>query len=261
MSRKSRALITGATSGIGQAFAERFAREGFDLALTGRNSRQLEETAQRLRADGRIDVWTFAADLATPGASEELSEACRREGKPVDVLVNNAGFGVYGEFAQNDGQRELDMLQVNIVALTRLTRLFLPDMIARRQGHVLNVGSTASFCPVPFEAVYGATKAYVLSFSEALAEELRDTGVFVTVLCPGPTATRFAERAEAEESKLFQSPLMSPEEVASIGFRAMQRKQGVAICGVRNKALIHSLRLLPRITATRMCRRIMEKVE
>src|SRR5206468_12638550 len=178
---------------------------------------------------------------------------------PIEVLVNNAGFGLGGEFAETEVTRELEMIQVNIAALTHLTKLFLPAMIRRRSGRILNVASTAAFQPGPLMAVYYATKAYVLSFSEAIADELRDSGVTVTALCPGPTDTGFAVAARLESSRLFNmAKPMSSAAVARVGYEAMKRGKRVVIPGMRNKLLAQSIRVTPRRMVTTFVRKLQE---
>src|SRR5437868_585729 len=197
------ALVTGGSGGIGLEIGKALAQREFDLVLVARNRDALEAAAGQIEGKHAVRVHVFAADLRRREAPEAISDFLRNENIPIDVLVNNAGFGLGGEFAETEVQRELEMIQVNIAALTHLTKLFLPPMIKRRAGRVLNVASTAAFVPGPLMAVYYATKAYVLSFSEALAEELRDSGVTVTALCPGPTRTEFAASAQVTNSRLF----------------------------------------------------------
>ena len=201
----------------------------------------------------------IAADLTDPAAPQRIVDELRAKSIDVDVLINNAGIGLAGPFLETDLQKELEMIQLNVVALTHLTKLLLPGMVARHRGHVLNVASTAAFQPGPLMAVYYATKAYVLSFSEALADELRDTGVTVTALCPGPTATGFAAEAGMEESRLFKlSKPMPSEKVARYGIRAMERGKRVAIPGIANKLLTQSIRVSPRRLVTTIVRKLQE---
>src|SRR6266403_224316 len=197
------ALVTGASSGIGRELAKCFAADGCRLILVARKRNALNSLADELRKLHQTQSEVFTADLARPDAASRIFQHTEANGTKIDVLVNNAGFGAQGRFAELPVERQLEMLQVNITALTQLTRLFLPGMIARRRGGVLNVASTASFQPGPGMAVYYATKAYVLSFSEAVAEELRHSGVTVTALCPGPTRTDFAATADVGNSRLF----------------------------------------------------------
>jgi short-subunit dehydrogenase len=246
------ALVTGASSGIGLELARLLAGDGFDLVLVARDARRLAEVATELKRSHGIAVTVIPRDLSAPGAAEELFGEVQRQGIPVEILVNNAGFDVFGPFWETDAQQEMQMIQVNVVALTRLTKLFLPGMIERRSGRILNLGSTASFAPCPLHAVYGASKAYVLSFSHALAEELRDTGVTVTALCPGPTNTQFAPRAGMTQTKLFQSNVADAADVARTGYRAMMRGRSSVITGLANKLLVFSMRFGPREMVARI---------
>ncbi|HEX9128242.1 MAG TPA: SDR family oxidoreductase, partial [Gemmatimonadaceae bacterium] len=197
------ALVTGGSGGIGLEIAKVLARGGFDLVLVARKRDTLEAAAGQIEGKFDVRVQVFAADLRRTDAPQSIFDFLHNENIPIEVLVNNAGFGLGGEFADTKIQRELEMIQVNIAALTHLTKLFLPPMIKRKSGRLLNVASTAAFQPGPGMAVYYATKAYVLSFSEALAEELRHSGVTVTALCPGPTRTEFAATADVGNSRLF----------------------------------------------------------
>lgn len=256
------ALITGGSGGIGFEIAKVLARDGFDIVLVARKRDTLEAAAGQLEGkfEGRIQV--FAADLRMPDAPQAIFDFLYNENIPIEVLVNNAGFGLGGEFAETDLQRELDMIQVNIAALTQLTKLFLPTMIRRKSGRVMNVASTAAFQPGPLMAVYYASKAYVLSFSEALAEELRDTGVTVTALCPGPTATGFASTAQVTKSRLFSAfGTADPASVAEFGVAAMMHGRRVAIPGIKNKIIAQSNRFAPRDVVTRISRMIQESNE
>src|SRR2546428_5424528 len=201
------ALITGASGGIGYELALLFAKDGFDCILVARSQDKLEELAARLESEFRVRTLVLPKDLSKPSAVDEIHEEVTAASMPVDVLVNNAGFPVFGLFRESDLEAELEMLQVNVVALTALTKLLLKPMLARRDGRILNLGSTAAFAPGPLMTVYYASKAYVLSFSEALANELEGTGVSVTCLCPGATRTGFQKRAVMEDSRLVQGQI------------------------------------------------------
>src|SRR5438045_741754 len=224
-----RALVTGASVGIGRDLAIVLAENKHDLVITARNQQQLEALAGELRQKFDVKVDVLPQDLAKPQAAREVFDELEGRKIAIDLLINNAGFGGHGRFDREDRDEILGMLQVNIVALTELTRLFLPAMVDRKRGRVMNVASTAAFLPGPLMAVYYASKAYVLSFSEAVAAELKRTGVTVTALCPGPTITEFQKRAGIAESGLFQSGLtMDSMTVARIGYRAMMRGKRVA---------------------------------
>ncbi len=239
-------LITGASSGIGRELAKCFAADGCRVVLAARNTSALQSLAGELRRDHRIEALVLPADLALPDTPARLFSELQTAAVTVDVLVNNAGFGAHGSFAELPLARQLEMVQVNVTALTHLTGLFLPGMRERRRGGVLNVASTAAFQPGPGMAVYYATKAYVLSFSEAIAEELAGTGVRVTTLCPGPTATNFAAAANFQGSRFLTKGAMSAEAVARYGHRAFRRGAIVAIPGLRNRLMTFSVRLSPR---------------
>lgn len=240
------ALVTGASSGIGADLARELAKDGHDLVLTARSLAPMEALAAELERYGANSI-VIPADLSNPEARKELANAVEIRGLKIDVLVNNAGLGALGRFDLMDAGRITEMLQVNIIALTELTRLLLPGMIARRRGRIMLVASTASFQPGPRMAVYFATKAYVLSLGEALAYELRRTGVTVTTLCPGATATNFFKVAGARDIAL--KPAMNSAEVARLGYRALKTGRRVVITGVLNNILSIGGRLAPRSIA------------
>jgi short-subunit dehydrogenase len=254
------ALITGASGGIGLELAKVLARNGFDIALVARKRDTLEAAAGQLEGKFNVTAHVFAADLRLKEAPQAIFDFLRNENIPIDILVNNAGFGLGGEFAETDIHRELEMIQVNIAALTQLTKLFLPAMIKRKSGRILNVASTAAFQPGPLMSVYYATKAYVLSFSEALAEELRESGVTVTALCPGPTKTDFATTAQVGHSRLFTLfGVADAASVAEFGYQAMMQGKRVAIPGIRNKLVAEGHRFFPRLLVTKVARLAQEK--
>jgi len=254
-------LITGASGGIGYELAKLFARDHHNLVLVARSADKLAQVANELQPRG-VTVKTIALDLASPPAPKFLFDQLQREGIAVDILINNAGFGAFGEFAQMPEDEILGQISLNITALTELSRLFLPPMIARRSGRIMNVASTAAFQPGPLMAVYYATKAYVLSFSEALANELRGSGVTVTCFCPGATHTGFAKRAGTENSRLFkQIGAMSAEKVALDGYRAVMEGRTTAISGAHNWVVAQSTRFAPRRIVTAVSRWIADKAE
>jgi short-subunit dehydrogenase len=247
------ALITGASSGIGYELAKVLAREGHDLALVARSGDLLEALAETLRADYGVRAEVLVADLAEPGAPDEVCERLEAAGFRTDVLVNNAGFGSMGPFWEADAGSQLDMVQVNVTALVHLTRLILPGMVERSAGRIMNVASTAAFQPGPLMAVYFASKAFVLSFTEALDEELRGTGVSVTALCPGPVPTGFQKRAGMSKAPIGGRMVTGDAaEVARIGYQGMMKGRRIVIPGRINRVGSFLPRLLPRAVAPRI---------
>jgi len=240
------ALITGASSGIGLELAKLFAADGHDLVLVARRADLLEALARELRGRSGITVRVWPEDLADPAAPTRLFERARSEGVAIDMLVNNAGFGALGPFADLPGERQLAMIDLNIRALTDLCHLFLPAMRQRRQGRILNVASMAGFLPGPHMAVYYASKAYVLSFSEALSAELAGSGVTVTCLCPGMSPTGFQDAADMAGSRLSAFPGMAPAMVARAGYDALMAGRRLIVPGFGNKLAISAIRLVPR---------------
>ena len=254
-----RALVTGASSGIGEELARVLARHGHDVVLVARTQAKLEALGVEL--SGRYGVKTDAlrVDLAVPAGPRSLLEALRERGLHIDVLVNNAGIGVHGPFAENDPDAQLRLLQLNVVALTELTRLLLPAMLAKGFGRILNVASTAAFVPGPFMAVYYASKAYVLSLSVALQNELGGTGVSVTTLCPGPTRTHFAEAAGMKRTRLFRAGgVMDAADVARAGYDGMQAGKSIVVPGIRNRLIAGSSGLAPRTMTARIARALQD---
>jgi hypothetical protein len=240
------ALITGASSGIGHALARCFATDGADLVLVARREDALHEVAHELESAHGITAHVAPSDLAEPDAPRTLFDTLAEDGIVVDAVVNNAGFGARGLVAELDTQRQIDMVQVNVTALTHLTRLFLPGMLDRGRGGVLNVASTAAFQPGPNMSVYYATKAYVLSFTEGLAEEVRGTGVHISCLAPGATATEFADRADMEDTMLFKMGAMTPTAVARAGYDGFRANTTLVVPGAFNKLTAASVRFVPR---------------
>jgi len=249
-------LVTGASTGIGRELAQLCAKDGRDLVLLARSKDKLTTLAESLRSEHGVTALTLVQDLEQPDAAQRTWDEITSRGLEIGALINNAGYGYLGAFQEADLKTQLGMVQVNIHALTHLTRLFLPAMIARGQGQILNIASMASFQPGPFMAVYYATKAYVLSFSEALAEELRGTGVTITALCPGVTATGFQERAQMADSRLIRLGMQDARFVAEVGYRAMVTGKAVAIPGLANRALALLVRLSPRSAIRRVVRRL-----
>jgi uncharacterized protein len=254
-----RALVTGASSGIGEELARVFAQNGHDVVLVARSQAKLEALAADLsnRYGVRADV--LAVDLGDPGGPGRTDELLRERALDIHVLVNNAGVGLHGPFGENEPQAQLRLLQLNVVSLTHLTRLLLPAMTARRSGAILNVASTAAFVPGPLMAVYYASKAYVLSLSVALENELAGTGVTVTTLCPGPTRTNFSEVAGVSRTRLFRAGgVMEPADVARAGYEGVQGGKSIVVPGLRNRLIAGSSALAPRSVTARIARALQE---
>jgi short-subunit dehydrogenase len=249
-------LVTGASSGIGRELASCFAADGCRLVLVARKRQALQTLADELRKEYKTHSEVIPADLSQPGTPARLFEHFQANGHKIDVLVNNAGFGAYGDFAALPLERQLEMVQVNVTAVVHLSRLLLPGMIERHHGGVLNVASTAAFQPGPGMAVYYATKAFLLSFSEAISEEVSGSGVIVTALCPGPTDTNFGAAACDRFSKSFLKSTMTSATVARIGHAAFRKGQVVAIAGLRNKFPSLAVRLLPRVAVRKIVKRL-----
>ena len=245
-SSRPTALITGASSGIGREFARLLAARQHDLVLVARGERELSELARRLRAQFGSNIVSLSVDLSSPSAAPQIHDYLLKHCIEIAALINNAGFATRGAFADSDLPTELAMVQVNIISLMHLTRLLLPQMIQRKHGRILNVSSICAFLPGPLMAAYFASKAFVLSFSEALANELKGSGVTVTTLCPGPTRTNFCARAGLTRTKAFQCPLMEPEQVARIGISAMMKGRRLVIAGFRNRMRMLAVRFVPR---------------
>ncbi len=243
------ALVTGASSGIGEALAHQIAGAGFDLVLVARSADKLQALADTLQAAHGVRVRVQPADLSAPGAAAKLASALKRARRPVDLLVNNAGVLEHGDFVAMKPTRHRELIDLNVVALTEMLAHFVPPMVARGQGRVLNVASIAAFQPVPRLATYAATKAYVLSLTESLSEELKGSGVTITALCPGITATSMLERAQAGSAELGALPGLvvgTAEDVAAEGLRACLRGEVIRVPGVVNRAATMAGRSTPR---------------
>lgn len=251
------ALITGASSGLGEEFARIHAARGGDLVLVARREERLKALRDRLHQEHGVEVMVLARDLSVPGAARSLLEELKDF--PVEMLINNAGFGGHGFFAEQEWETVRDMIRLNIETLTGLSHGVLPGMIERGSGSIMNVASLAGFLPGPLQAVYYATKAYVLSFSEALANEVRDQGVIVSALCPGATETEFFDRAGMDGVVVRKFGVASCRKVADFGYRSLLKGKTVAVPGFANRFMMHSLRLTPRWLATRASRAVMEK--
>lgn len=254
------ALITGASSGIGLECAKILASKGVHLVLVARSREKMEALAQELISQHKIKVHVFACDLSLTGAAEKVFKYCKDQSIVVDYLINNAGFGTFGMFKDSNWEKNEDMIQVNILALTQLTHLFLPEMLQRKSGKIMNVASTAAFQPGPTMAIYYATKAYVLHFTEAIANEIENSGVSITALCPGPTESEFQAVADLQESKMVKGrKLVSSAEVASFGIEAMMKGKTVVIQGFVNAVFANLVRFLPRKAVVKITRWIQDK--
>ena len=239
-------LITGASNGFGMEFAKVFAKNGFNLVLVARSERRLKELGYGLQDEHQLEkVCIVTADLTRSAAPYEIYEELQAAGVQVDVLVNNAGVGLHGFFHETDLNRELDIIQLNITSLVTLTKLFLQDMVARNEGKILNLGSMLSLMPSPLMAIYGASKAFILSFSEALANEVKDKNITVTALCPGSSNTYFFKRAQAENTRAATGPLSEPAEVAKAGYEALMKGEVKVVAGFMNKVQATTANITP----------------
>lgn len=255
------ALVTGASTGIGVDLAECFAKDGYDLILAARSEAALKEVADRVAATHGVKAAAIALDLAVAGGGERLAAAITARGLSVDVLVNNAGYGIAGALDGSDRASQLGMIDLNVRALVELTHVYWPRMLAQKRGGVLNVASTAAFQPGPLMAVYYASKAFVLSFSEALWKEGEAFGVRVSCLCPGPTVSKFRERAGTGRTRLAKTgALMSSVTVAEMGYRAWQENRAVIVTGTRNALVAGLVRFLPRRMLLAMVYRIQSPI-
>jgi short-subunit dehydrogenase len=253
------ALITGASSGIGFELAKIHASQGGNLVVVARSEDKLQRLKHDLEKQYGIAVHVIIKDLSIPNTAIEVFNETESLGIQVDYLINNAGFGLYEKFEDSDWEAENNMIQVNISALTQFTKLYLPGMIARKNGKILNVASTAAFVPGPTMAVYCATKPYVLSFSEALNNEVSHQGISVTALCPGATASGFSKAAKADKSALFsKAKLATSEEVAKFGYSAMIKGKQVAIHGFMNQFLAFIVRFTPRALVVKISRKVID---
>lgn len=247
-------LITGVSGGIGKELADRFAKDGHNIVLVARSEGKILELAQEYQNKYGIQATVIAKDVAATGVPMEIFNELKEKEIVVDYLVNNAGFGLFGTFMETDMEQEINMIDVNIKALTVMTKLFLPGMIKRGHGGVLNVASLVGFFPGPMMSVYYATKAYVLSFTEALENEISGTGVTVTALCPGLTSTGFVDRSGMGASKMVKGVIMEASQVAEEGYRGFLRGQTLIMPGARNRLIAFMPRLLPRKLMTRIIR-------
>jgi uncharacterized protein len=256
------ALITGASNGIGLELAKVHASKGDNLVLVARNKAKLDELKAELEKSYKISVYTIGKDLSASNAAQEVYDETKRQNIQIDYLINNAGFGDFGMFVETDWNKELQMINLNITTLTQFTKLYLQDMVKRKSGKIMNVASTAAFQSGPTMAVYYATKAYVLSFSEAIDNEASEHGVTVTTLCPGATESGFQAAAAMEESALVKGKkLPTSKEVAEYGYKAMMNGKTVAIHGMMNYLMANSVRFTPRAIVVKLTRLIQDKAK
>lgn len=253
------ALVTGASSGIGYEISRQLAKEGHNLVLVARRRERMEELAAQLRMEHKCKITVVALDLTQPGAAESLYQQLKRENIPVDILVNNAGVGTRGSFLNIATERQLAEIQLNVVALTHLCKLFGNDMVQRGLGKILNIASVAGFIPGPYMSVYHASKAFVLSFSEGLRQELKGTGVSVTVVCPGPVESEFHQLANTQSMAFLRwTPMMSSSDLARHALKAMHDRRCVEVPGLMNRLTTLLPRLLPRSWIAFVVRLIMK---
>lgn len=255
----SYALITGASSGIGYELANLFAKDKHNIILIARREDSLKQLSRDLENDYKIKTLVIPKDLSQSQSAQEIYDILKQNDITIDYLINNAGFMVYGCFSDTNWSEDHKMIQLHMVTLTHLIKLFLPDMLRRENGKILNIGSTGSFVPGPLNAVYCATKNYILSLSEAIAEELNGTGVTVTALCPGGTKTEFAEKANIKNSSVHFFEVMEANRVARIGYKALMKGKRVVIPGMFNKIQVFSIRITPRIVASKLIKFMMSK--
>jgi len=257
---KNTALITGASNGIGLELARTHASKGGDLVLVARNKSKLDELKTELEKQFKVSVYTIGKDLSETNAAQEIFDETKKQNIHVDYLINNAGFGDFGMFVETDWKKELQMINLNITTMTHFTKLYLQDMIKRRSGKIMNVASTAAFQSGPTMAVYCATKAYVLSFTEAVSNEVSDKGITITALCPGATETGFQAAGGMEESELFKGKkLPTAKEVAEYGYTSMIKGKTVAIHGIMNYIMSNSIRFIPRAMVLKVSRKLLDK--
>lgn len=258
------ALITGASSGIGYEIAKILAHKGYHLVLVANHEATLTRVAEELTKTYNITIRSVPKDLSSPSAAQELFDTLDQASIEIDILINNAGVGLYGSFLENDLNTELKMMQLNMLTLTSLTKLFVKKMLKKGKGKILNVASTVAFQSGPLMSVYYASKGYVLLFSEAIANELQGSGVTLSVLCPGPTRTEFQKRSKLGSSRLMSSKLfawmnMDAQKVAEIAYEGLIRNKTIIIPGFKNRLLVFSMKLLPRKLAVHLTRMIQER--
>lgn len=254
---KKTALITGASGGIGLELAKIFAKEGYDLVLVARNKEKLCTIKSNLEVTYKHQVYIYAKDLSEKNAAHDVYNFTQNQHLHIDILINNAGFGDFGSFLDSNLTKQSEMIQVNVTALMQMCHLFIPQMSERKSGKILNIASIAAFQAGPLMSVYYATKAFVLSFSEALSVELKNSGITVTALCPGPTVTGFEQNANLESSGLFKNLKTSTaKSVALFGYRMLMKNKAIAVPGATNKCIVWAAKLLPRRFIRNMAYRI-----
>jgi short-subunit dehydrogenase len=262
LNKMTTALITGASNGIGLELAKIHASKGGNLVLVARNKSKLDELKKELENQYKVSVYVIGKDLSAFNSAQEVYDETNKQNIKIDYLINNAGFGDFGMFVETDWNKELQMINLNITTLTQFTKLYLQDMVKRRSGKIMNVASTAAFQSGPTMAVYFATKAYVLSFSEAVNNEVSDKGVTITTLCPGATESGFQAAAAMEESNLVKGrKLPTSKVVAEYGYAAMLKGKTVAIHGLMNWILANSVRFTPRALVVKITRKIQDKAK
>ncbi len=254
------AVITGASGGLGEEFARLCAMDGNDLVLVARSKEKLEMLGKELQSKHRIQVTVLAHDLSLSDSVQKLTEELQSRNITPDILINNAGFGAYGLFHETEYRQEKNLIAVNIAALTELTKSLLPSMVKRGSGKILNIASTAAFQPGPLMAVYYASKAYVMNLSLALSEELKETGVTVSCLCPGPTKTGFEVNANLGSSRLFRLGSMDAATVATIGYEAMKQGRPLIVAGLRNRIGAFMTRFIPKMLAAKIARTVQSEM-
>ncbi len=252
------ALITGASAGIGKDFAKLYAAKGYDLVLVARRKVALEQLSEELKSAYGRTSHVVPADLGSSAAPQLIQDAVKAAGLSIDVLVNNAGYGFNGPFAEVPLETHADIIQVNISSLVQLTRIFLPSMLQKNSGGIMNVASTAAFVPGPMMAVYYATKAFVLSFTEALANEVGGSNVKVSCLCPGATTTEFQVRSGMDKTDIFKGVVMDSMTVAKMGVEGLAKNETVVICGLKNQIAVAAAHLVPRKISASMVRKLQD---
>ena len=257
--KQTYALITGATSGIGYELAKLFARDGYNLVLVSRSEERLQQVADELGQQSTVDIIPLVKDLFNPNAASEIYDAVKQKGIEVEFLINDAGQGEWGNFIDIELERSLDIIQLNIVSLVSLTKYFLTDMTANNRGKIMQLGSEAGKMPIPLLSIYAATKAFVVSFGEALANELKDTNITVTVLLPGATDTDFFHKAHAENTVTYkEEKLATAEDVAKDGYEALMNGESSVISGAKAKLNVLKSKLMPDESTAKSTRKIME---